>query len=510
MAVRAGLFTLIACFAATSAVAQENGPLSAIDWLSDSVTSEAPPTTERVGAPIAAMPLEIRVMPLDAPVPDAAGLLDPSDLGLNPGIWGRSSAADLARELASLRDMPDAPPALRRFVIDLISARLTPPIDAAIDDSFFLARLDRLLASGHLTEAAALVDEAGATEPKSFRRVFDIALLTGQETDACRIIEETPDLSPTYPARIFCLARLGKWDVAALTLGNAETLDILSPREDALLLSFLDPELFNDPLPPAPSRPSPLMFRLYEAVGERISTDQLPVAFAAADLGNTVGWKTRLRAAERLTAAGAMPFDAMLKVFRERKPAASGSVWDRVGAVQAVADAVDRSNKAQIERHLSNAWAAARNAGYGASFAAWIAPELNGIKLKGPTQHLAFEIALLAGQPDLAAQFANTSDEDQFLLTLIQGQRGARPGADPLGRAVLRGLSALSAGSTYQALIRDDRPGEALLRALAQLSEGAAGNPDATAHSLTLLRKLGLEDLARQIAVELVLMEGAA
>jgi hypothetical protein len=79
-----------------------------------------------------------------------------------------------------------------------------------------------------------------------------------------------------------------------------------------------------------------------------------------------------------------------------------------------------------------------------------------------------------------------------------------------LGRAILRGLSAFNAGSAYEALIADDRQGEALFRALDQLAEGANGNPDTTALSLAALRRLGLDDLARQIAVELVLKEGAA
>ncbi len=510
MAAKAAVFLSILGLAAAPTVAAESSPLSAIDWLSNSVDLE-PPALAAPEAPEATKPPDIQVFSLDAPVADTAGLLDAGDLGLARDLWGRSSAADLARGLAALGDMPDAPPALNRFVVDLISARLDPPIDAAVDDSFFLARVDRLLAMGHLEAAAALIEQAGSTEPQRFRRAFDIALLRGNETQTCEIIEESPDLSPTYPTRIFCLARLGKWDVAALTLGNAETLDILSPREDALLLHFLDPELFEDkPVPPAPRVPSPLLFRLYEAVGERIPTDQLPVAFAVTDLDNTVGWKARLRAAERLAATGAMSFAAMLEVYREREPAASGGIWERVEALQSLDRAVRDADGEAMARHLPDALSAARAAGYDAGFAGWMVPWLDLLEKTGQAPHLGFEIALLAGNADWAARFANASREDQFLLAIAQGAGSASPGSDPLGRAVLRGLSAFRPGAAYDALIRDDRQGEALFRALSQLSEGAAGNPDATAHSLTLLRKLGLEALARQLAVELVLMDGAA
>jgi hypothetical protein len=68
----------------------------------------------------------------------------------------------------------------------------------------------------------------------------------------------------------------------------------------------------------------------------------------------------------------------------------------------------------------------------------------------------------------------------------------------------------INAGSTYETLIEDDRSGEAMFRALGHLKRDAGGNPQATQNALALLRKLGLSDLARQIAVELILMDGAA
>jgi hypothetical protein len=71
-------------------------------------------------------------------------------------------------------------------------------------------------------------------------------------------------------------------------------------------------------------------------------------------------------------------------------------------------------------------------------------------------------------------------------------------------------LSAINAGATYEALIDDDRRGEVLFRALDQMADGATGNPDTTAQSLAALRRIGLDSLARRIAVELILKEGAA
>lgn len=509
MGFKAGLAAGLLCWSGFGALAAETAaPLSAIDWLSDSLTEEAVLAPE-AAPPAANTPPEIRVLPLDAPVPDTAGLIDAAALGLPADLWGRSAAGDLARELTLLEIGADAPPSIPAFLADLLQARLDPPIDAAIDDRFFLARVDRLLAMGHLETAKRLIAAAGPIEPRRFRRAFDIALLTGAETEACRTIEETPELSPTYPARIFCLARLGQWDVAALTLGNAETLGILNPEEEELLLHFLDPELFEgEPVPPVPPTPTPLQFRLFEAVGERLPTDGLPVAFAAADLSDTVGWKARLRAAERLAASGAMPFTTMLEIHAERDPAASGGIWERVAALQALLDAVETGAGEALNEALPPAWAAAREAGYERGFAEWIVPHLAGAPLVGPAAHAAVSIALLADAPEIAAEYAAATPEDRFLLALARGETAPPPPGDVLGRAVIEGLAAPRAGQ--DALIAEDRRGEALLRALAQLADGAGGNPGVTAQSLATLRRLGLDDLARRVAVELVLLEGTA
>lgn len=498
------------CLGQAEGALAQGDPLSAIDWLSNSIAVPDETPEPAVAQPVKPPP-KISVSPLDQPLPDRAGLMDARDLGVPANLWGRSAASELAAIIARLPDPKDAPPTLRVFLHDLMVARLDPPVDAASDQSLYLARIDKLLAMGHLGAANELIKAAGAPEPQRFRRAFDIALLTGTESEACKVIEESPEISPTYPARVFCLARNGKWDVAALTLGNAEALGILTPEEDKLLLYFLDAELFeNETVPRPPRVPSPLVFRLYEAIGERIPTEQLPVAFAAADITNTVGWQARLRAVERLAAAGAVTTNRLLQVYSEREPAASGGVWDRVAAVRAAADALQSADEAKVTQTLPVAWGAAKQAGYDAGFAYWAADQLDGIALKGAARHVAFEIALLAWDADLAAQFVGPSIEDQFLLALASDDGGAQPGNDPLSRAVLRGLGALAPNQRYQSLLDDARAGEALFQAYAMLSEGAAGNPAGVADALALLRSLGLEKLARQVAVELVLKEGAA
>ena len=136
----------------SSAIAQETDPLSAIEWLSDSV--DIPQATPDSGLSDlnASLPPAITVAPLDAPVPDRAGLVSARSLGLDPALWGRSATSEIARAITLLPDARAAPPSLRSFLHDLLIVRLDPPIDATEDDSLYLARLDRLSIEPELVE----------------------------------------------------------------------------------------------------------------------------------------------------------------------------------------------------------------------------------------------------------------------------------------------------------------------------------------------------------------------
>lgn len=507
MGIRQRFLAAFAAFLVCATPLAGDEPLSVIDWLSDSVEDDA---VEADSVEVLAAPADpITVLPLDAPVADRAGLILPASIGLNADALGQSPAGDLLRELSLIDIGSDAPPSIQAFLVAFLQARLDPPIDAAIDDRFFYARIDRLLDMGHLDAAGKLLEAAGLTAPERFRRAFDIALLTGTETQACGTIEATPELSPTYPARIFCLARLGQFDVAAMTLGNAETLGIMSADETQLMLHFLDPELFEEQdLPAPPLRPTPLEFRLYEAVGERVPTDQLPVAFAFADLSSTVGWKSRIRAIERLASTNAKSFADLYDVFHEREPAASGSVWERVTAIQAFGAALNQKDARAMSAALPWAWRAAGEAGYQAAFAQWLIPHLDMLDASDPAAHAGFEIALLAKDYSSARRLSDGSQADLFALSILDGRPGSVPPQDALGRAIVRGLSAVNAGQAYEALLSQDRRGELILRALGALAEDASGNPNSTAQALAALSRVGLSDLAQQISVELVLKEG--
>ncbi|GAA0301538.1 hypothetical protein [Rhodovulum strictum] len=483
-------------------------PLSAIDWLSDSVTDPAVRSVPPALSP--GPPIEtIEVQPLAGISVDAVGLLPAQVTGLPRDLWGPGQPEAIARAIRSER--VDTLPAVQALLLTLLLAELDPPatMRAGEDGVLLLARLDKLLDMGALDQAQALVERAGPTDPELFRRWFDISLLTGQEDRACAAMRLTPDVAPTFPTRVFCLARRGDWNAAALTLETARALGYVTDEEDALLARFLDPELaeLGEPLP-APSRPSPLIFRMREAVGEPLGTVTLPLAFARSDLRTNAGWRARIEATERLARTGALPPNQLLGIWTERKPAASGGMWGRVAALQAFDVAMIAGQPGPVAAALLPVWEAMLAAELEVPFAQIYGARLARLGLPGEAGALAFRIGLLTDEYEAIARIREpVSDEERLLIGLATGEvAGLAPGT-ALGAALVEGFAGAEPGTAEARLLAEGRLGEAILTAIDLITDGARGNLGEVTRALVLMRRLGLESVARQSALQLILLE---
>jgi hypothetical protein len=351
---------------------------------------------------------------------------------------------------------------------------------------------------------------AGETgQPDLFRRAFDVALLTGSEDSACTRMQATPSLAPTFPARIFCIARSGDWNAAALTLRTGVALGHIPPADEALLSRFLDPDLYEGepPLPP-PSPVTPLDWRMLEAVGETLPTATLPLAFSHAELRDTAGWKAQIEAAERLARAGVVDPDVRLGLYVARSPAASGGVWDRVAAFQRF-DAALRQDDAALSTALPRAWERMVEAELEVPFAEMFGPGLIERPMTGPASDLALRVALLSRGYERAARGRDPGGDavEAFLLGVARGDVAGLTPPDALARAIAAAFAAPDPGADLAALIGGDRLGEAILGAVDAVGLGVQGDLAGVTHGLSALRQLGLEDVARRTALELMLLE---
>jgi len=452
----------------------------------------------------------VTTTPLGRPTKDPIGLLPPSVTGLPRTLWSASAEPVLVDLVRAER--VDTLPALQELLRVLMLAEAAPPAGATAEGPLFLARIDKLLDLGQIEAAQSLIERATPDTGPLFRRWFDVALLTGTEDQACDAMAATPGIAPTVSARIFCLARNGEWATAVLSLNTHRVLGDITPAEEALLSRFLDPELYEgEPALPRPTRVSPLTFRMHEAIGEPLITSTLPLAFAHADLRPTVAWKSQLEAAERLARYGAVSENVMLKLYTARAPAASGGVWDRAEAVQAFDDAVMAQDPHLVAETLPPVWNAMREARSEVQFAKLYGALLQDFDLPEPAAGIAFEVGLLSPAYEAIALAAiDTVDTDQFLIAIARGLPHLEAANSPRALAIQDAFDSTPPRDDLQALINEGKLGEVLLRSIALFDAGANGDLRTVTDALRVFRAVGLEDLARRAALQMMLLDRAA
>lgn len=509
-----GLF--LALMLPVSALAQGGGqetaqePMSVIDWLAQDhpsdhagrVLLEPPVTVTGQQSAIAVTVLGQQVMPV--------GLVPESATGLPVDMWEATDVDALAGLIATAPVQEH--PAMQTLLYTLLLSETRPPPGKQAAEIMLLARIDRLLDLGATDPAQALVQHAGATDTAArFARWFDASLLTGDEDRSCAKLRSAPHLAPDYATRIFCNARSGDWPTAALLLETAHALELLPADTLALLDRFLSPDLFDGAPPlPVPPNPTPLTFRMFEAIGERFPTASLPRAFATADLRNVAGWKAQLEAAERLARTGALSPNRLLGLYSERRPAASGGIWDRVAALQRFEKALDSGKDVAIGQTLPAVWTAMQEARLEVPFAALFADRLAAQDLQNnTTTELAYRIRLLSANYELAAMTPPKGGKNSaYLAALAQGEPGRETAPGPVGQAINAGfLANAPAPDNLKMALDEGKLGQVILQAITLFDSGARGNLADLTDALATFRAVGLEDTARRAALQLLLLD---
>lgn len=482
-------------------------PLSAIDWLDavpliqPPVVKIEPPVTNSAGVP------QVDVMPLDTPSVVAVGLLPRHVTGLPDNLWQASETAVLSRLIDDL-DVSQHP-TIARLLVTLLLAEAAPPEDTGQGFSLLVARIEKLLALGAVDPAEALLDRAGPFTPELFPLWLDIALLTGHEDVACQTLHSAPYLLDDAATRVFCAARQQDWMTAVMALQGAAALGDIDGRTEVLLGAFLDPEMAEQqPSLPPPPQPTPLDFRLYEAIGEPLPTASLPRVFAAIDLGGDAGWKAQLESAERLARVGTISNNRLLGIYSDRKPAASGGIWDRVQAVQALEAALDSGQIEAISNTLLKAWPKLKAAGLEAPFAELFGPRLIKHASTSPAATMAFEAGLLSAEYEsAAANLPETMPNRSLLIAVATGQAPPQAHGTLIEMAVQRGFTDVPLPTDLRNMIDSGRLGEAILTAMDLFVSGAQGNFQDLTDALATFRSVGLEQTARRAALSLLLSE---
>ncbi|MEM7598869.1 MAG: hypothetical protein AAF382_14340 [Pseudomonadota bacterium] len=486
-------------------------PLSAIDWLKEPApVTVAQPLIEPLDETEPVFPGQdgalvpgVAVTPLDTAQPDAVGLLPSANTGLPLSLWQASATQDVVSRMGRL---PDAPlPALQALIYTLLLAEADPPSDTTDNARFLHARIDALQRYGAVDAALALVERAGPQTPLLFDDWLDLSLLRGTEQAVCKALSETPTLTNDYGARVFCLVRTGDWPTAALIYDTALIIDQLDPASIEQLALFLDPEFGGTGIDlPPPREMTPLLFRLYEANGAALPTRTLPRKFAAADLRGTTGWRSEIEAAERLARTGALPANRLLGLYTARRPAASGGIWDRVQFLQAFDRAMLSGDEDRIAKALPVVWEEMRDAGLGVVFATLYGERLAGLDLPGLEQTVHGIGLLSPASARHTGQMRGRSA--RFLDGIAMGAPDASLARTDTEHAIARAFSEAVPARRYAGPLSEGKLGEVILDTVIDLNRAVAGRSAQIEGPLSTLRFVGLEDVARQAALQILLL----
>lgn len=488
-------------------------PLSAIDWLDEQrggttiepnqkkVKAIEPPVSGTGNRP------DIEVSTLSEIQSDSVGLLPPSVTGFPLTMWHSSSTKDLVTLLNDLPVSHNA--AMQSLTLRVLLAEGDAPSDSEGKFAFIAARLEKLIDYGAIDPALALVERAAPLPAPLVPVLFDLSLLSETLLPAC---DQVLQLGPSYrddAARIYCHARRGDWLTATLMLETTSALGTLTARKTALMHLFLENHDFDTTavqLPPS-LEPTPLEFRLYEAIGEPLAITSLPRAFAVSALSGDHGWKAQLEAAERLIEFGALGDNRFLGIYTNYEPAASGGIWDRISAVQRLDLAVLGEDKNAINAHLGEAWDLLGSTALAAPFARLFAARLFATELDKETMQLAAKIALLSPIYEAAAlKIEPASDLEKFWVAVAKGDFSRYHPNSEFEKTIKDAFQEPRVPYSAKHLMGQGKLGEVILNAMIQFEKGAAGDLQDLLEALSTLRLIGLEDTAKRAALSLAVL----
>jgi len=237
-----------------------------------------------------------------------------------------------------------------------------------------------------------------------------------------------------------------------------------------------------------------------------MATRGLARAYAHFDLSDQAGWKQQLDAAERLATAGVLPANQLLGLYTERKAAASGGIWDRVSAVQRLDRALGTNDPTELDRALTRLWDQIKGSGVETVVAEIFAARLHQRGLTEGREKIGARLLYLSTFYEEVALSNAAPDGLRFLASVAKGAPAPDMATTPLERTIARALGGKVSPSADIQTVRTTTLGMALLARLDALSVGGDGALQNLAQALADLRALGLEDMVRRTALQVLIL----
>ena len=445
-------------------------PLSAIDWL-----SKANSKFQRSILEIKNVDVEktndIQVSTLNSNEYQAIGLLPIYVTGIPTTIWRNSSFDDLEYSFKTMPTFSYSP--IQELVYSLLLAEARPPLNEPSRYAFLEVRLDKLLNYGAVDPAIALVERASPVPERMIPQLFDISLLSSNNFPICEPVFQNTENRELQAELIYCYARKGDWLTAHLILQTEKVLGDLTDREISLLSRYLEVDFNVDltALLPPPESITPLEYRLYEAIGEPIPAEYLPIQFSQSDLSGENGWRAQVIAAERLSLTGAIPENQILGIYTNHSPGASGGMWDRIKVINDLDVALD--DKENLEESFQDAWKVFKQTNQLTVFAKLFGLRVFEENLSPKSKKIAANLLLLTNNFKITEGYWDPSD---IRFGLTAGDFSNVKVSNETEKIILQIFTEPSMPFLVEQKLNQGKLGEVILNALLQFELGIEGS----------------------------------
>jgi len=470
-------------------------PLSAIDWLSKANSKFQRSILEITNLDVDKTN-DIQVSTLNSSEYQAIGLLPIYVTGIPTTIWRNSSFDDLEYSFKTMPTFRYSP--IQELVYSLLLAEARPPLNEPSRYAFLEVRLDKLLNYGAVDPAIALVERASPVPERMIPQLFDISLLSSNNFPICEPVFQNTENRDLQAELIYCYARKGDWLTAHLILETEKVLGDLSDHEISLLSRYLEVDFNVDlsALLPPPDSITPLEYRLYEAIGEPIPAEYLPIQYSQSDLSGENGWRAQVIAAERLSLTGAIPENQILGIYTNHSPGASGGMWDRIKVINDLDAALD--DKENLEKSFQDAWKIFKQTNQLTVFAKLFGLRVFEENLSPKSKKIAANLLLLTNNFKITEGYWDPSD---IRFGLTAGDFSQVKVSDETEKIILQIFTEPSVPFLVEQKLNQGKLGEVILNALLQFELGIEGNLKDFSESLSTLNLIGLETTARRAAL---------
>ncbi len=485
----------IFCFLLLASQLAAQSPLSAIDWLSKE-NSKFKSSISEVKNIDVKKTNDIQVSTLNSNEYQSIGLLPIYVTGIPSTIWRNSSFDDLEYSFKTLPTFSYSP--IQELMYSLLLAEARPPLNEPSRYAFLEIRLEKLLDYGAVDPAIALIERASPVPEKMISLLFDISLLSSNNLPICEPVLQNTKNRDLQAELIYCYARKGDWLTAHLILKTEEVLGELSPQEVSLLDRYLEVDFNVDlhALLPPPETITPLEYRLYEAIGEPISAEYLPIQYSQSDLSGENGWRAQVIAAERLSSTGAIPENQILGIYTSRSSGVSGGIWERVKVVNDLDTALVA--REDFEQYFQDAWKVFKQANQLTLFAKLFGLRVFDENISPKSKEIAANLLLLTNNFAITDSYWDPSD---IRFGLTTGDFSKVNVSDETEKIILQIFTEPSMPFLFEQKLNQGKLGEVILNALLQFEMGIEGNLKDLSESLSTLNLIGLETTARRAAL---------